>query len=161
MKKLLPALQKIENFILVSAFVVMVISSFAQVVNRNITHASIGWFEELARYCMVYMALLAAEAGLRDGTQISVTAVTEKLPIPLRKAAAILARLVVIVFATVCFFSSFRILGTQISSSQVSPGLEIPMLIPYLSLPLGFGIIMIVQTVMLIKPDGENREGRK
>jgi TRAP-type C4-dicarboxylate transport system permease small subunit len=158
MKKLLQVLQKIENFILVSAFVVMVISSFAQVVNRNLVHASIGWFEELARYCMVYMALLAAEAGLRDGTQISVTAVTEKLSAPLQKAAAILARLVVIVFATMCFFSSFRILGTQISSNQVSPGLEIPMLIPYLSLPLGFGIIMIVQTVMLIKPADESRE---
>ena len=151
MKKLLPALQKIENLILVAAFVVMVVSSFAQVVNRNIVHASIGWFEELARYCMVYMALLAAEIGLRDGTQISVTAVTDKLPAPLRKAAANLARVVVIVFAAVCFFSSFRILGTQIASSQVSPGLEIPMLIPYLSLPLGFGIIMVVQTFMLIE----------
>jgi TRAP-type C4-dicarboxylate transport system permease small subunit len=157
----LPTLQKIENFILVAAFVIMVISSFAQVVNRNLVHASIGWFEELARYCMVYMALLAAEAGLRDGTQISVTAVTEKLPVPLRRAAAILARLFVIVFATACFFSSFRILGTQITSNQVSPGLEIPMLIPYLSLPLGFGIIMVVQTFLLIRPAGENGEKQK
>jgi TRAP-type C4-dicarboxylate transport system permease small subunit len=161
MKKLLSSLQKIENYILVVAFVVMVVSSFAQVVNRNIVHASIGWFEELARYCMVYMALLAAEVGLRDGTQISVTAITEKLPLPLRKAAASLARLAVIVFAGVCFFTSFRILGTQMASSQVSPGLEIPMLIPYLSLPLGFGIIVIVQTFMLISPAAGTEEGRK
>ena len=158
MKKLLPALQKIENLILVAAFVVMVVSSFAQVVNRNIVHASIGWFEELARYCMVYMALLAAEIGLRDGTQISVTAVTDKLPAPLRQAAANLARTVVIVFAAVCFFSSFKILGTQIASSQVSPGLEIPMLIPYLSLPLGFGIIMVVQSFMLFEAVTQNGE---
>ncbi|GHU06301.1 TRAP transporter small permease protein [Betaproteobacteria bacterium] len=161
MKKLLSSLQKIENCILVVALVVMVISVFAQVLNRNFIHATIGWYEELARYCQVYMALLAAEAGLRDGTQISVTAFTEKLPAPLQTAAAIGARLVVIIFAAVCFFTSFRILGTQISSNQVSAGLQIPMLIPYLSLPLGFGIIVAVQTVqtfMLISPTGGSKE---
>lgn len=79
MKRLFANLQKIEDFILVATFTVMVLASFAQVVNRNIIHAGVSWLEELARYCMVYMALLATEAGLRDNTQISITAITDKI----------------------------------------------------------------------------------
>ena len=85
MSKHLARLQKIEDFILVSSFVIMVVASFAQVANRNVFHLGISWFEELARYAMVYMALLAAETGLRDGSQISITAITDKCPRNLRK----------------------------------------------------------------------------
>ena len=37
------------------------------------------WTEEVAMYSMIYMALLGTEVGLRDGTQVAVTAVIEKL----------------------------------------------------------------------------------
>lgn len=150
MKKVLSWLQKIENFILVATFVVMVIASFAQVVNRNLVHAGISWFEELARYCMVYMALLAAEAGLRDGTQIAITAVTDRLRGMPAKVVRIIAQLVVIVFSAVCFVTSFTILQTQITSGQMSPGLKLPMVVPYFALPLSFGIITVVQSAALI-----------
>ena len=150
MKKVLGWLQKIENFILVATFVVMVIASFAQVVNRNLVHAGISWFEELARYCMVYMALLAAEAGLRDGTQISITAVTDRLHGAAAKIMRVIAQLVVIGFSAICFINSFTILKTQITSGQMSPGLKLPMVVPYFALPLSFGIITVVQTAALI-----------
>ena len=150
MKKVLSGLQKIEDFILVAAFVVMVLSAFAQVANRNLFHVGISWFEELARYCVVYMALLAAEAGLRDGTQISITAITDKFHGLAGKLLRAAAKLVVILFAAVCFFNSFTILQTQISSGQVSPGLHLPMVVPYFALPLSFGIITVVQSASLV-----------
>ena len=43
MKRLFANLQKIEDFILVATFTVMVLASFAQVVNRNIIHAGVSW----------------------------------------------------------------------------------------------------------------------
>ena len=55
MKKLFQYLQKAEDGIMIGTFAVMVLASFAQVLNRNIFHLGISWFEELARYCMVYM----------------------------------------------------------------------------------------------------------
>lgn len=150
MSKHLARLQKIEDFILVSSFIIMVVASSAQVANRNVFHFGISWFEELARYAMVYMALLAAETGLRDGSQISITAITDRCPHTLKKCLQMLAKAVVIVFAAVCFLNSFTILSTQLSSGQVSPGLRVPMIIPYFALPLSFGIVSIVQTLTLI-----------
>ena len=62
-----------------AAFMVMVAASFAQVVNRNIFKLPISWFDEASVYCMVYMVLLGTEVGLRDGTQVAVTAVVDRL----------------------------------------------------------------------------------
>ena len=143
-------LQKIEDFILVATFTVMVLASFAQVVNRNIIHAGVSWLEELARYCMVYMALLATEAGLRDNTQISITAITDKIHGMTGRVVRIISKAVVAIFSGVCFFSSFTILKTQLSSGQVSPGLHLPMAIPYFALTLSFGIITVIQAAALV-----------
>ena len=161
MKRLFANLQKIEDFILVATFTVMVLASFAQVVNRNIIHAGVSWLEELARYCMVYMALLATEAGLRDNTnfhygylwdntQISITAITDKIHGMTGRVVRIISKAVVAIFSGVCFFSSFTILKTQLSSGQVSPGLHLPMAIPYFALTLSFGIITVIQAAALV-----------
>lgn len=150
MGNLIKLLQKMENLTLIIAFIVMICASFAQVVNRNITRISVSWFEELARYCMIYMALLATEVGLRDGSQISITIITDKLHGFSAKLLDVISRIVVIVFSAACFFSSFSITKSQIASNQISSGLHLPMVIPYFALQLSFGIIMISQTIMLI-----------
>ena len=46
MKKMLKVLTKAENVIMFLTFAVMVASSFAQVVNRNIFKLPIAWFDE-------------------------------------------------------------------------------------------------------------------
>lgn len=150
MKEFFKRLQKIENGILIVTFLIMVFASFCQVVNRNLVHAGISWFEELARYSMIYMTLLATELGLRDNTQIAITAVTDMLRGGVRYAVGIVARIVVIAFAAVLFVNSFALLKAQITYGQLSPGLGLPMYIPYFALPFSFGIITVKQAQMLI-----------
>lgn len=97
------------------------------------------------------MALLATEIGLRDHTQLAITAVTDRMKGIVSRIVRIAAKLVVAVFSGVCLVSSFTILQTQIASGQVSPGLRLPMYIPYFALTLSFGIITVVQGAMLVK----------
>ena len=78
MKSALKKLQYIENLIIVVSFAVMVTCSFLSVVNRNFIKLSTPWFDELSTFAMIYMALLGTEAGLRDGSQIAVTALVNK-----------------------------------------------------------------------------------
>lgn len=150
MKKLLSYLQKIENFIMIITFIIMVLASFGQVLNRNIFKLPIAWFEELAVYCMIYMALLGTEIGLRDGSQASITAFTSKLKDNTKKIVDIIARLAVIVFSSAMFYNAVGMVQKQIQTGQTSPALKIPMTIPYFALPLSFGIITLVQAVTLI-----------
>ncbi|MDR2390845.1 MAG: TRAP transporter small permease [Planctomycetota bacterium] len=150
MKKTIACLQKLENLILALSFVVMSLSAFAQVVNRNLIGAGISWFEELARYCMVYMALLGTEIGLRDGSQIAITAIIDKFKGKGGEIIRILGKMVVVAFSAIIFWTSFTLLEKQVQFGQLSPGLEVPMYVPYAALPLSFGIITAVQGLTLI-----------
>lgn len=165
MKKTLQFLQTLEKWIIVIAFAIMVLACFIQVVNRNIFRIPVSGFEEAAKYSMVYMVLLGTELGLRDGTQISIQSVVDKLPEKARKILRILARLIVIVFAAVMTKSGWAMVLKQAKIGQTSPGLGIPMYVPYFALVLGFGLITIVQSGFFIKqlvdfnkPDGEKSE---
>ncbi|SBV99999.1 conserved membrane hypothetical protein [uncultured Alphaproteobacteria bacterium] len=149
MKRLLKTVQSCEETIIVASFVIMVIATFTQVVNRNFVGAGISWLEEVSRYCMIYMALLATELGLRDGTQISVTAVTDKLPPRGRLALKIVSHAIVIGFSAAVFLTSLVLLEKQIAFGAHSAGLGMPMYVPYFALPLSFALIALVQAARL------------
>lgn len=85
MKKLLSCVTSAEYAVMAAAFIAMVASYFISVLNRNFIQASMPWTEEIAVYSMTYMALLGTEVGLRDGTQVAVTAVVDKLHGVIRK----------------------------------------------------------------------------
>ena len=133
-KKLLSYVTKVECAIMIVAFVAMVAAYFVAVVNRNFIKASMPWTEEVAMYSMIYMALLGTEVGLRDGTQVAVTAVMLKA-------------------GTALFLK-------QIQTGQTTPVLKIPMSAMYFSLVLTFGLILLIQTVILVEKimDLKNKE---
>ena len=151
MKKTLAMLQHLENLLLVVTFAIMVVAIFAQVVNRNIFQIPVSGFEEAAKYCMVYMVLLGTELGLRDGSQISVTGVVDRFHGKAHKVLQIVAKLIVIAFAAVMTNAAFGMVMKQAETGQTSPGLGIPMTVPYFALLLSFALITVIQTVITIQ----------
>lgn len=109
------------------------------------------WTEELALYAMVYMVLLGTELGLRDGTQVSVTALTSKLEGKLiGRIIDVIARLALLFFVFMMFRYGCALVGKQIQTAQLSPVMKIPMYVLYLSLPVSFGLTFVTQLVMLV-----------
>ena len=150
MDKISKNLQRLENSAIALCFIVMSLAAFAQVANRNLVGASISWFDELARYCMVYLTLLATEAGLRDGSQIAITALQDRCPPAIKRLLQIVIKLIVIAFALMILDTSIDLINMQIRSGQTSASLGVPMWIPYMALPISFAIISIVQIISLI-----------
>lgn len=155
---ILQTLRKIENGFVILAFIIMILSAFAQVVNRNIIGAGIPWFEELARFCMIYITLLATEIGLREGSQMMITAVEDNLPRAAGQALRIVNKIVVVTFSVIVCIFSVPILKTQIASNQLSGGLQISMAVPYFALTLSFGLIAIVQSAAIVSMIAHFRE---
>ena len=165
MKKVLHALQSLEKWIIVIAFVIMVVAIFCQVVNRNIFKIPVSGFEEAAKYSMAYMVLLGTELGLRDGTQIAIKGVVDKLKGKVKKVIVIISQIIVVAFAAIMTKASFAMVLKQAAIGQTSPGLGIPMSVLYFSLVLGFGLIAVVQAGELVsmivhfnKPEDEMKE---
>lgn len=155
MKKALNICQRIEDIIMVVTFAIMVIAAFIQVMNRNITKIPVTGFEEAAKYCMIYMVLLGTEIGLRDGTQIAVTALVDRLKGKARLVLQMIAKALVVIFSAIMCKESIGLFQMQITSGQTSPGLGMPMYIPYFALVLSFAIITVVQlaSIVLIAKD--------
>lgn len=150
MKSALKKLQYIENLIIVVSFAVMVTCSFLSVVNRNFIKLSIPWFDELSTFAMIYMALLGTEAGLRDGSQIAVTALVNKFNGISKAILQIIAKTVVTGFSAVVLYYSCHMAAIQASSGQLMAALHIPMAIPYFALVISFAIITCVQGITVI-----------
>lgn len=150
-KKILSAITRVEYAIMIVSFIIMVACYFISVVNRNFIKGSVPWTEELAMYSMVYLALLGTEVGLRDGTQVAVTAVIDKLHGVSRKVVDIIKQICLEIFAFVMVKAGFALFKTQLLRGQKTPVLKIPMAYMYFSLALAFGIIFIVQLVILIE----------
>lgn len=150
MKKLLDWLTKIENLIMVVTFSIMVLSSFAQVLNRNFFKLPISWFDEASIYCMIYMVLIGTEVGLRDGTQIAITSIVDSLSKPLKIIVQIIAKLIVVIFSTLVFIGSLLLIDIQLRTGQISAALNLPMSIPYAAMVISFGMITLVQSLTVI-----------
>lgn len=151
MKKVLKGLTKAENFIMAVTFALMVICSFAQVVNRNIFKLPIAWFDEASTYCMIYMALIGTEIGLRDGTQIAVTAVTDKLHGKLKGIVSLCSKIVVLIFSSTILITAVKMVAVQARTGQTSAALHLPMTVPYAALVISFAMIVLVQLGIAIE----------
>lgn len=155
MKKVLDGLTKLENLIMIVTFIIMVCASFAQVVNRNFFKLPISWFDEAAIYSMIYMVLIGTEVGLRDGTQIAVTAMADKFCGRARVGIQIFSKIIVVIFSFGVFMGGLKLMGIQIRTGQISAALGIPMSVPYGAMVISFAMITLVQalsaTALIVK----------
>ena len=151
LKKVLSYITSAEYAVMIAAFAAMVLAYFISVVNRNLIKASMPWTEEIALYSMTYMALLGTEVGLRDGTQVAVTAVVDKLHGMARKIVDLIAQIVLEIFAFVMLKAGLALFLKQMQTGQTTPVLKIPMSVMYFSLVLAFGLIFLIQAVELVE----------
>ena len=151
LKKVVRGVTLAELWATALTFVIMVVCYFISVVNRNFIKGSMPWTEELALYCMVYMALIGTELGLRDGTQGGVTALTEKLKgTMVGKVINFIAKVALIVFSCTMLRYSVALVAKQMSAGQTTPVMKVPMYVIYISLVISFALIVINQILMLV-----------
>lgn len=132
----------------------MVAAAFFQVLNRDIFHLPIGWTEELARYSMIWMALLGTQAGLREGKQMSVEFVTKHFPAWLQRFVYAFDDFLCFAFSLLSACFSIGLLQMQLQMHQKSAAMGIPMFYVYAILTFSFTVMAcssIVSTIRVIR----------
>jgi TRAP-type C4-dicarboxylate transport system permease small subunit len=114
---------------------------FIQVVFRYALDLPLFWTEESARYCLVWASLLGAGVALKRGEHIAVTYVVERLPPGMQGPVLVVSRICIAAILAVVLWGGIRLVA--VTHFQLSPALQIPMSIPYLSVPVGAGIMLI------------------
>ncbi|WP_147917134.1 TRAP transporter small permease [Ruania zhangjianzhongii] len=143
-------LKGFEDVVLAGTFIVMILAMAIQVLNRTFWQFSMPWLEETSLFAMLYMVLIGTEAGLRDGSQIAVTMLPDKLRGRARLAVQLLAKVAVLVFSVVMLIGSYNLVQQQVTSGQTSPALGWPMWVPYGSFAISFLLIVVVQAIALV-----------
>ena len=135
--------QKLERNFLAWTIIFSSLLLFVNVVMRYVFLLPIYWAEELSRYLMVWMIFIGASQTTLYGGHIAVDIVPRLLSKRANAILAIIINLLCILFALVLIYFSFKQVMRVKAAQQISPALEMPMWIAYLSIPLGTALMLI------------------
>jgi len=119
----------------------LVCVTFAQVVWRYLLHSSLSWSEEAARFLMIWLGMVCAGYAFKFRAHFSLRFLVDRLTPRLRRLVAILVDFILIAFAILFIYESYRYLVESVSG-MTAPALGIPMEVPF-SAPLFGGLVML------------------
>ncbi len=114
---------------------------------RYVIGSALSWNEELARYLMIWMGFTAASLLLGEEGHIAINMLRDSLPQIFRRFLILTSDFLIIVFLAVWCWTSWQTL--QVIKDDISSGLRIRLLWPFLAMPVCSGL-MIFQQLTLI-----------
>jgi TRAP-type C4-dicarboxylate transport system permease small subunit len=137
--------RKATEVVILFLFVILVSAVFLQVVARYAFNSPPSWTEELARYCQVWIIILASSICIRKGSHLAVDYLSHKFPPFLSHNIQVLISILMAVYVAVVTVSGVRLM--LVGHYQVSPAMQINMSYIYVIFPLG-GLLMFVEAVL-------------
>jgi C4-dicarboxylate transporter DctQ subunit len=134
---------KMEKAFLAGGIIVCSLLLFVNVVLRYVFLAPIYWAEEFVRYLMVWMIFIGASQVTLWGGHVAVDIVPRALSKRGNAILALIVNIVCILFCVILAWLSVKQVMRVMRAGQVSPALEIPMWIAYLSIPAGTVLMLI------------------
>jgi TRAP-type C4-dicarboxylate transport system permease small subunit len=137
---------------------VMVLDVTWQVTSRFLIRAPSSFTEELAGFLLIWIGLFGAAYGIRTRAHLGIDLLVARLSVRPRRAAEILAHLVVFLFAlTTMTLGGLRLVRLASQLDQISASMGVGMWVVYLALPLS-GLLIMVFSLEAMVGDRGSRE---
>ena len=134
MKKFLDAYTRLLTWLLVATVAILIVPVVLQMVSRfTALVPSYIWTEELSRFLLIWMIMIGAMIGVREGTHFDVDVWPELPPRP-NAALRIVSQLFMLVFALVFVFWGVEFV--RFGWNQDSELAELPMTYIFIAWPL-------------------------
>ena len=101
------------------------------------------WTEELSRYIFIWISYLALSVAIKKRSSIRVDIIYDKLPERLQNISWIIVETLFLVLTGVITYFGWGQIERLLTFPQHTTALRIPFLVPYLILPLGFGLMCL------------------
>jgi TRAP-type C4-dicarboxylate transport system permease small subunit len=100
------------------------------------------WSGEASTYALVWASMMGGAVGLRKGYQVSLNILMNKLPkISFRFATGCMYAGMLVFLGLMTWFGMHQ---TVVNMHQLSTAIGIPMSLPYLALPAGFMLMLLI-----------------
>jgi len=120
---------------------VLVLDVGVGIFGRYVVELPVTWTEELARYLMIWAALLAVSCGVARREHVAVTALLERLPKqPRRLVCAAIDALALAFFAFLCYFG---IDMTEQGATQFATIFDMTMWLPFAAVPVSSALVCL------------------
>lgn len=137
----LTALRRLVDGVALLLLAYMACAIAAQIIGRYFFNYSIAWSEETATFAQVWLTLLGAGIAMRYNQHVGVDVLIRKAPLPVQRLCNGASLLLGLWFLGVVVVGALSMLA--IGFVVKSPALRIPMAVPYMALPVGFGYFLI------------------
>lgn len=137
---------EIEKLLLVITMVLMVFLIFFQAVSRYVLGSSLSWGSELALYLHIWQVWLGASLGIRMSEHVRIEVLLNVFPQRVKYVLNMIGFVCWFFLALFLAIKGTEFLYTIFDSGQKSPGLQVPMFIPYIVIPLS-GLLMCIRLI--------------
>jgi len=128
---------------------VMVLDVGLGAFGRYVVDLPVTWTEELARYLMIWAALLAVSCGVARREHVAVTAVLDRLPEDMRRLLCV--AIDVLAFAFFAFLCYFGIGMTAAGTTQYATIFEMTMWMPFAAVPVSSAVVCVQLVLMGVR----------
>ena len=134
-------LNKWVEWLCAAILAVMILDVGVGAFGRYLIELPVTWTEELARYLMIWAALLAISCGVARREHVAVTALLDKLPKNARRQAGM--AIDVLGFAFFAFLGYFGIDMTAQGATQYATIFEMTMWLPFAAVPVSSALACV------------------
>lgn len=144
------ALDIVENTLAVSAFTVVSVVAFANVLSRYVFNASLAFTSELTVNLAVLLTMVGAAIGLREGSHLGFTLIKDTVTGRKHQLLVLIGGLAIVLFYLALFKFGLDMSIQQFERQRTTPALGLPMWLLSAALPFGavLGIIRTIQVTV-------------
>ena len=131
---------------------VLIVDIWIGVFGRYVFELPVTWSEELARYLMIWAALLAVSSGVARREHVAVTALFDRFPAPTRRLLRVAIDLLAFVFFAYLLY--FGIGMTRNGATQYATIFEMTMTLPFAAVPVSSALICVQLALAALRDFG-------
>lgn len=129
----------------------LVVDVLWQVASRYLLHSPSSYTDELARYLMIWVALLGAAYMTGQRGHLAIDLLPSQLPPPARRYLQMFIDSLVLLFALcVMVIGGGRLVYITLTLEQISPALQVPLGYVYLVIPASGVLIMLYSLLNIL-----------
>lgn len=134
--------QKAEVWLLLTFYVMLVVTMAVEVLRRELFAFSSIWGEEIVRYAFIYLAWIGASAAVKERAHIRIDVIMHYLSPRLKALLYIFGDLVMFIVACFALYTSYEAVHVSMEFGSVTDGLRISRAWFLMAVPLGFALII-------------------
>jgi TRAP-type transport system small permease protein len=147
-------MDKTLSYLVALLLVAMSVTVFGNVVCRYLLDFSLGWYEEISRFLLIWIVFLGAVIALIKGDHLAIDLLSFVLPPRVNRMLVVLVDVLILVSLAIMFQGAWDMAIDSLRSGWVASSVPIPYGWVYMVAPVS-AALMFIQT--LIKMTGDIR----